>query len=413
MELNISKKNLKGVLESKAHEFKPKFGEKQIIFNALENPIASKKLSEIAVGKDKVVVITSDHTRPVPSKITLPILLNEIRRGNSSADITIIIATGLHRATTKEEMIEKFGRKIVNEEKIVVHDAKKEEDMKYICQLPSGAELYINKLAAEADLLVTEGFIEPHAFAGFSGGRKSILPGISSKETINENHSARAIAHANTKTGILQGNPVHEDMIYAAKKVGVDFIFNVCLDSDKKIIAAFAGDIDKAHLEGCKYAEKMSGITESKSDIVISTNGGYPLDQNFYQSGKGIGTASDFIEDDGVIIMVSSCCDGIGGNHFQKFMLGGNIEELLDNINKIPPKETIEEQWAAQLLLKILSKHKIILVSTYLEHDLVRKMNLIPASDVNEALEIAYEMKGRDASVTVIPDGVSIMVIRK
>lgn len=412
MELNISENNLKNILVSKAHEFKVEFGEKKLIKKALENPLSSKKLRDIAVGKDKVVLITSDHTRPLPSKITIPILLDEIRKGNKSADITILIATGLHRATTEEEMIDKFGREIVEKENIIVHDANQKNTMKYICKLPSGADLAINKIATEADLLVTEGFIEPHSFAGFSGGRKSILPGISSKETINENHSAKAVGHINSNTGILNGNPIHEDMVNAAKKVGVDFIFNVALNDNKKIIAAFAGDINKAHLAGCEFVKKISGLPKSESEIVITTNGGYPLDQNFYQSGKGIGTASDFIKKGGVIIMVSSCCDGIGGNHFKQFMLGDTVEELLKVIKNIPPKKTIEEQWAAQLLLDILSNHKIILVTTYLDHELIKEMNLIPASNVNEALTMAYEIMGDDASVTVIPDGVSIMAIK-
>ena len=181
MELHVEEENLKAVMYAKADDYQPGKTETEVIEEALEHPIGTKKLSELAVGKNKVVLVTSDHTRAVPSKITLPILLKEIRKGNPDADITILIATGLHRATTEEEQRRMFGDAIVDNEKIAVNDAFKPEEFAYMCKLPSGADFYVNSLAAECDLLVTEGFIEPHFFAGYSGGRKSILPGVCSR----------------------------------------------------------------------------------------------------------------------------------------------------------------------------------------------------------------------------------------
>lgn len=410
IDLNIDEKNLRAILVSNAEEYKVNKSEQVIVNEALENPINSQKLRDIAIGKEKVLIITSDHTRPVPSHITLPILLKEIRKGNKNADITILIATGLHRATTKDEMIKKYGEEIVNNEKMVIHDAFKCEDMVELGNLPSGRLCSINHLAVEADLLVCEGFIEPHFFAGFSGGRKSILPGISSEETVNANHSARAIAHPLAKTGVLKGNPIHEDMIYAAKKAGVDFILNVILDSDKKIINAVAGDVNDAHLEGCKFMDQLSGVDKIKSDIVITTNGGYPLDQNLYQCPKAISAAVECANEGGVIIMVASCIDGLGGENFGTLMLKGSPQQLLQYIESIPDEETISEQWCVQKFANILMKYKLILVTDYLDHDLIRKMNIIPAASINEALEMAYQMKGCNASATVIPDGVSVIV---
>ena len=187
---NIPDERYNGSLVSKMTEYVPTKGQTELVKEALEHPIGTPKLSEMAIGKKKIVIISSDHTRPVPSKIIMPLLLEEVRKGNPDADITILISTGLHRETTKEELIGKFGEDIVKNEKIVIHDCDDKENLVDLGKLPSGGELIINKLAYEADLLVAEGFIEPHFFAGFSGGRKSILPGIASRVTVCYNHNA-------------------------------------------------------------------------------------------------------------------------------------------------------------------------------------------------------------------------------
>ena len=189
---NVSDDRLLAVLQPAASEIT---GQDQsgLVRNALENPVDSPRLCELSRGKKQIVIITSDHTRPVPSRITMPLLLEEIRRNNPDAGITILIATGMHRPTTDDELREKLGDSIVEQEKIVVHKAEKEEDMAYFGILPSGGELWLNCLVKEADLVVAEGFVEPHFFAGFSGGRKSILPGIAAKRTVLYNHNARFV----------------------------------------------------------------------------------------------------------------------------------------------------------------------------------------------------------------------------
>jgi len=411
LDIHVDEKNLKAILLPRIHEYKTGKKEQEIVREALLNPIGAKKLSEISKGKKRVTLVTSDHTRAVPSKITLPILLEEIRKGSPEAEITILIATGLHRATTEDEQRKMFGNAIVDHEKIVVHDAFKDEDIRKICTLPSGADFAVNHLALDCDLLLTEGFIEPHFFAGFSGGRKSILPGICSKETVNENHSYKAIANPNSVAGVTNGNPIHEDMIFAARKVNVQFTLNVALDGDKKIIAAFAGDLVESHNQGCEFIRNMSQVPKVTGDIVITSNGGYPLDQNLYQSPKAVATAEVCAGEDGIIVMCASCYDGIGGTHFEKLMLSGSIDEITERLSKIPPKETIPEQWCAQIFTRILKKHQIILVTTYLDHELVRRVNMIPASSPDEALDIAYKIKGKEARVVVIPDGVAVMAV--
>lgn len=411
-EVKIEEKNLKGILTNNIDEFEIYLSQEELVKKSLSNPIGTKRLCELSKNKDKVLVVTSDHTRGVPSRITLPLILAEIRKGNPDADINIIIATGLHRATTVEEQRKMFGDEIVDNEKILVHDAFDDSQMEYVCQLPSGASFVVNKVALESDLIVCEGFIEPHFFAGFSGGRKSILPGICSAETINENHSSKAIAHSKSKSGIIHGNTIHDDMIFASRKIGVNFILNVALNSKKEIIGSFAGDLVEAHEMGCDFVTNLSKVPALMGDIVITTNGGYPLDQNLYQCPKSASTAEVCAGDSGIIILVASCIDGIGGTHFQKIMLSGTPEEIFERLMSIPPKETIPEQWSAQIFSQIMIKHQIILVTDNLEEELIKKLNMIPAKTPQEALDIAYSIKGNDASVVVIPDGVAVIAIK-
>lgn len=413
LDLHVAEENLKAVITAKTEEYDPGKTEKELVEEALANPIGTPRLRELAKGKNKVVIVTSDHTRAVPSKLTLPILLKEIRQGNPDADITILIATGLHRPTTEAEQRRMFGDEIVDNEKIAINKAFQNEDFDFVCPLPSGAELWVNKLALNCDLLITEGFIEPHFFAGFSGGRKSILPGICNAATVNENHSYKAISSPYSTTGVLEHNPIHEDMVYAARKVNVQFILNVALNGEKKVVAAFAGDLEEAHATGVKFVRELAQCPSITGDIVITSNGGYPLDQNLYQSPKAVATAEACCKDGGVIIMCASCFDGMGGTNFEKLIVKGTVDEIDAYLSKIPPKETIAEQWCAQIYSRILKKHKVILVTTYLDHELVRKANLIPASSPDEALEMAYGMMGKDAKVVVIPDGVSVLAVKE
>lgn len=412
MDLHVDEANLEAVVTAKMHAYDPGKGEGELVREALADPIGSKRLRELAAGKKKIVLVTSDHTRAVPSKLTLPILLEEIRSGSPDADVTILIATGLHRPTTEAEQRRMFGDDIVDREKIAVNDAFKPEDFVMMGTLPSGAEFHVNRLAAECDLLIAEGFIEPHFFAGFSGGRKSILPGICSQETVNENHSFKAIASPYAATGVLERNPIHEDMVAAARMVNLQFIMNVALNGEKKVVAAFAGDMEEAHARGVAFIREQSQCPPIQGDIVVTSNGGYPLDQNLYQSPKAVATADACCADGGVIIMCCSCVDGMGGTHFEKLITLGTPEEIDAYLSKIPPKETIPEQWCPQIYSRILQRHKVILVTTYLPHDQVRKANMIPASSPDEALAMAYELKGGDARVVVIPDGVSVLAVK-
>lgn len=402
------------VLESKAAEYVPSKSQEGLVQDALEHPIGSKRVSELAKGKKKIVIITSDHTRPVPSKITLPLYLKEIRKNNPDCEITILIATGFHRPTTKEEMLDKFGEELVKNEKFVIHMSQNDEDMAYLGILPSGGELLINKLAVEADLLVSEGFIEPHFFAGFSGGRKSVLPGIASQKTVFGNHCSKFIASDKSRTGNLDGNPIHKDMEFAAKEAKLAFILNVAIDADKKVIAAFAGDAFEAHEKGCEFVKNLSKVEGTDADIVITTNGGYPLDQNIYQSVKSMTAAEACAKPDGIIIEASKCNDGHGGESFyQTFKNAKNPKEVEDMILKVKMEDTIADQWESQILARILVRHQVLYVADKSAKDILEDMHMTYVPTIEEALKKAIEIKGKDAKIAVIPEGISVIVTPK
>ncbi len=408
---DIPDSRLRGILTSKLHGYKASLSEDELIKEALASPIESLPLYKLAEGKNKVVIIASDHTRPVPSKIIIPPMLDEIRRGNPDADITILIATGCHRGTTKAELTEKFGEDIVSREKIVVHDCADRENLICIGTLPSGGELSINRIAYEADLLVSEGFIEPHFFAVFSGGRKSVLPGIASREAVLANHCSKFIAHPCARTGILENNPIHKDMLWAAKCAHLSFIVIVVIDENKRPIFAVAGDVEAAHKNGCEFLSQLCKVNALPSDIVITTNGGYPLDQNIYQAVKGMTAAEATIKDGGVIIMLAKSNDGHGGDQFYRQLAGeSDIDKTMQQFLSRGRCETIPDQWQTQIFLRVLKKATVIYISDAPDN-MIREMHMLPAHSIEEALEMTENiLNNKDASITVIPDGVSVIV---
>jgi lactate racemase len=413
IELKIPHRNLVGILSSKATDYQHNIScsEADLVNSALDNPVSSLKLEELAEDKKNIVIITSDHTRPVPSRITMPILLERIRRVNSAANIKILVATGYHRATTTEELMEKFGRDIVENEQIVVHDAFDNDSLINLGILPSGGELWLNRLAIEADLLIAEGFIEPHFFAGFSGGRKSVLPGVAGAQTVLANHCSEFIASHHARTGNLNNNPIHHDMLFAARKAQLAFILNVVLNEQKEIIQAYAGDSEQAHLEGCEFIRELSKVDKITADIVVVTNGGYPLDQNIYQTVKGMTAAEATCNPAGVIIMIAGCEDGHGGESFYHEMAqAATPEDVIKQVMTVDRNETLPDQWEFQILARILVNHRVIMVTDLCDPAIIKAMHMEHAFDFPDALKQALDIKGADASITVIPDGVSVIV---
>ena len=412
--LTLEEDRIKGVLYSGIEEYLPPVTAEALVRQALENPIGCLPLEQLSRGKERVTIIASDHTRPVPSRLLMPPLLAEIRKGNPKARITILIATGCHRDTTREELVSKFGPEIVENEHIVVHNCDDEGNLCYLGTLPSGGACRISRYAAEADLLIAEGFIEPHFFAGYSGGRKAVLPGVAARETVLANHCSEFIAHPAARAGSLAGNPIHEDMLWAAEKAGLKFILNVVLNGEKQIIHAVAGDPRQAHAAGCAFLESLCGVPETPADIVITTNGGYPLDQNIYQAVKGMTAAEATVKPGGVIIMLAKSGDGHGGDAFcREMMAGSNMDDLMKEILRRGRADTLPDQWQAQIMIRVLQKARVIYVSDAPD-DLVHSLHMTPAHSLEAALPLAEAMLGNpEASITVIPDGVSVIVLPK
>ena len=319
--------------------------------------------------------------------------------------------TGCHRGTTKDELVNKFGEEIVAKENIYVHDCDEREKLKDIGTLPSGGRCEINSIALDADLLVAEGFIEPHFFAGFSGGRKSVLPGIAGRTTVLANHCSEFIDSPNARTGILENNPIHRDMLWAAKQAKLAFIVNVVLNEEKKVIYAVAGDTEQAHAEGVRFLSSLCGVSAEPADIVISTNGGYPLDQNVYQAVKGMTAAEATVKEGGVIIMMAKSNDGIGGDHFYHQLANEkDIHKTMALFRSRDRQETVPDQWQTQILLRVLMRAEVIYISE-MDDEIVRKMHMTPAHSLDEALEKAKKILGREeVTITAIPDGVSVIV---
>ena len=380
-----------------------------IVRRAMGSPIDSPPLRELAVRKSECVIIISDHTRPVPSRDIIPNMLRELREGSPDIRVTLLVATGFHRGTSVKELEAKLGRGIMEQVDIRVHDCRDPESNVQIGILPSGAPCVIDKLAAETELLIAEGFIEPHFFAGFSGGRKSVLPGVCDKVTVLGNHCSRFIDDPHARTGILDGNPLHTDMLAAAEMAGLKYIVNVIIDEDKKTVAAFAGNYVTAHRTGCDFLLDYCRVAPAPADIVITSNGGSPLDRDLYQCVKGMTAAEASCVEGGTIIMCADCCDGHGGEGFYRTLSEcESPAELYRRLMAIPWNETVPDQWESQILARILMHHRVIVITRPEMKKIVEDMKMMYAPDLDTALKKADYSDSR--KITVIPNGVSVIV---
>ena len=401
----------RGLLTSRVDQLKSTKSGMQLVEEAMANPIGSRPLHELAASKRKCTIIISDHTRPVPSRDILPPMLAQLRQGNPEIDITLLVATGFHRPTTLAELEAKLGQEIAASEKIVVHDAFDPDSNVKIGILPSGAPLVIDRAAVETDLLVSEGFIEPHFFAGFSGGRKSVLPGVCDATTVLGNHCGEFIASPYARTGILENNPLHIDMVAAAEMANLAFIVNVVIDDDKKTVAAFAGDYREAHAAGVAFLRPYCEVDAVPGDIVITSNGGAPLDQNIYQSVKGLTAAEASAKAGAVLIMCANLADGTGGEGFYQSLKNCESPEAhFAQCAATPQDQTIPDQWESQILARILMKHRVIFVSRPEMEVTLQEMKLDYAPDLPAAITMAKQDKGEHAEITIIPNGISVII---
>ena len=409
--LELPDEKVLGLLEPSVEVAAAEASEDDIVLAAMAHPYGDRTLSELAVGKDTCTIIVSDHTRPVPSKHIIPFMLEELRAGNPDIKVTLLVATGFHRPTSTDELRSKLGDDIVDSERIVIHDAFDPSTNEKIGVLPSGADLVIDREAVHTDLLIAEGFIEPHFFAGFSGGRKSVLPGVCDAVTVMGNHCSKFIASPCARTGILEGNPLHNDMVDAARQAKLAYIVNVVIDEQKHVIAAFAGDPFSAHEAGTEFLAKGCRVKAVPADIVITGNGGAPLDQNMYQCVKSMTAAEASAVEGGVIIECAECADGTGGEGFYRSLKDcESADALMEEILQIPQNETKPDQWEYQIQARILMHHPVIYVSRPEMKETIEDMKMMFAESLDEAIAMAREIRGQDATFTVIPNGISVIV---
>lgn len=373
--------------------------ERKEIQAALRNPIKQQPISSLVGPQDNVAIIVDDITRPTPTHKIVSAILNELKTTHER--ITIIVATGLHRKNSKKELETMVGCDILDKVKVVNHDAFKKKGLAHIGETSRGTKLEINRSVRDADRIIATGHIEPHEFAGFTGGRKSILPGVSGFSSINCNHGVENLDHPKAKIGILEGNPVHDDMVEAAKMVGLDFIVNVILNTKKEITKVVAGDFLEAHLGGVEFYRKHHEIEIDRPADIVITSSGYPGDINFYQSIKSIIASEPYVKLAGTIVLLAECRKGFGARSFYEFMTTiSSPNEIIDRIRKEGYCADVDH---AYLLGRILENNEIIVVSPHQSVHKIKNSLIKTFKSPKEAVEAALRKEGKNATIATVP----------
>lgn len=400
MEARISDEKLLGILRPNKVEYYLT-GEAEVV-RALQDPVGTKRLRDIVVPGEKIVIITSDVTRPVPTYKIMPAVLDELyRAGVEKEDITLVFALGSHRRHTEPERKKLAGERAYAEIACIDSDP---EDCVHMGETKRGTPVDITRVVAQADRRILLGNVEYHYFAGYSGGGKALMPGVSTREAIQRNHSMMVSDDA--CAGKLDGNPIREDIEEAAAICGADFILNVVLDEHKEIIKAAAGDMTKAHRVLCAFLDSLYQVKiPRRGDIVIVSQGGSPKDLNLYQTQKALDNAKHAVRDGGVVILVGSCAEGLGERVFEEWMLAA--EKPSDLTDRIKRDFRLGGHKAAAIAM-VLQKADIYLVSD-LDPDFVRSIFMKPFATVQEALDEAFKAQPEEAAVLVMPYGGSTL----
>ncbi len=372
---------------------------------ALRAPIGSPPLRELVKPSDTVAIVCNDVTRPTPYRTILPVLLDELSHVNDGA-IVLLIATGTHRSCTAEELETMLGEQTVKRFRIVQNDARDCDAHALVGTTAGGNEIWLHKEYLRCDVRILTGFIEPHFFAGFSGGGKACMPGMARLETIMRNHDARNIDDPRAEWGVTRGNPVWEGIREAALMVPSTFLLNVALNREKQITAVFAGDLDRAHERGCVFVKRhaMAGV-DKRYDIVIASNSGHPLDLNLYQSVKGMSAAAQVVKENGTIIVAAECEDGIPEHGWYKRLLfeADGPASLLAMIRA--GDCCCQDAWQVQIHAAICQKNDVYLFSGNLADDEIERAMLKPCRDIAATVDWLLNMYGREASICILPDG--------
>ncbi len=399
-------------LPDTAHVVMPRFvpgvpDEADAIREALRRPINSGPLAEKVKTGDKVVVIHTDITRATPNDRMLPVLLGELEAaGVARRDITLLNALGTHRPQTDAELRQMLGDQIVDNYRCVQHDAYDDDNLVPVGSTSFGHPVRINRQYMGADVRILTGFIEPHFFAGFSGGPKGVLPSVAGAESVLTNHGRDMIAHPRATWGVTEGNPLWEEMREVALRTHPTFLINVTLNAERQITGVFAGDMLAAHAAGCAFVrESAMTPVDEPYDIVITTNSGYPLDQNLYQAVKGMSAASQIVRQGGAIIVAAACQDGIPnhGRYAALLAEAGSPQKILEMLAR--PGFAEQDQWQAQIQANIQLQADVYVYSDGLTDEQIRAALLKPCRDIGQIVTALMAKYGSRARICAIPEG--------
>lgn len=372
----------------------------------LDQPIGTPPLAELARGRKNACIVICDITRPVPNEMILRPLLRTLESsGIPRSEITILVATGLHRPNLGDELVEMVGHEIAANYRIENHHGQDLSEHTYLGQSPRGVPIWIDSRYVQADLKITTGLIEPHLMAGFSGGRKLICPGIAALETVKVWHGPDFLESPKADCGILDGNPVHEENTWIGRHTGCDFIVNVVIDSERRPLKFVAGDMEAAFLEGVKFVRGVVVDTVAEPvDIVVTSCAGYPLDTTFYQAVKGMTGALPIVKQGGTIILAASLSEGIGSPQFQQlFTENPDLETFVQRI--LGKDYFVMDQWQLEELAKVCRKAKVKIVSDGLPAETLNRLFVEAAPSIEQAVADSLQEYGPDARIAVIPKG--------
>jgi len=372
------------------------------IERALKEPIRSKKLNEIVKPESRVAVVVDDVTRPAPSDVMIPPLLDELNNaGVKDENVTVIFACGIHRSVKPDEAVKLLGESVCSRVKTVSHDCKAQDLVQVGTTRKHGTKVFLNNLFVGAGIRILTGDIGLHYFAGYGGGRKSVLPGISGEETVKHNHAL--LLDSNARTGMLAENPVNQDMVEAAQMAKVDFVLNVVMNSKREIVRAFAGDLEQVFSEGIKLVDEMYRVqVDRRAEIVVVSPGGDPSDVNLFQAYKSVDNALEVVKRGGVIILVAELPEGHGNQDFYEWMTKFND---LKTIEREIRRNFVVGGSKAYYYMKALQKARIILVSSMPDYYAANVFKLKTARAVNDALNEAMNMVGKNAKIWTLPLG--------
>jgi len=372
---------------------------------ALGAPVGRPPLRQLARRGQTVAISVCDITRAQPRREMLEAIFAELPEVNAD-DITILIATGTHRANTPAELEKMLGAEIARRYRVINHDSRDGSSLVSVGKTTTGVPVYLNREWVKADVRITTGFVEPHFFAGFSGGPKMVAPGLAGLETVLILHDARRIGHPNATWGVTEGNPIHDDVREIARMTGVDFAVDVTLNRDQKITAVFAGDLFAEHRLACEAAKRdaMQPVA-SPFDVVLTTNSGFPLDQNLYQAVKGMSAAAKVVKASGTIVCAAECSDGLPshGSYGKVLASQPSPQKLLAMISA--PGYSVPDQWQVQIQAQIQIRAKVFVKTAGLTPQAVRAAHFEPIEDVSAVVCEALRAAGPDATLCVLPQG--------